>query len=229
MWPAWPPGPRRCAPARSPRPRTTCWPSPATDAEPPSICAWSVGALTPKPASWPSPPRASPASITPAAITSISTPGGSPTRGPGPSSWCSVTCPPRRARAGTPMTSCGASWPNAACRPARWPSCTRRAPTRPRPSSSPPLGTGGWPCWSAPPTRWGWAPTSRPALSPCTTSTAPGGRRISSSERAGSAARATRARRYPSTAMPRRGRSTRYPEIPGGPGQPPGQTLPLTP
>ena len=89
-----------------------------------------------------------------------------------------------------------------AARPARRPrrprarrgSSTKPERTRPKPTCSPPAATGTSPCSSDPPRRWASAPTSRPAPSPCTTSTARGGPPISNSAKAASSARATRTR-----------------------------------
>ena len=71
-------------------------------------------------------------------------------------------------------------------------SSTRPTPTRPRNGCSTPAAPARSTCSSAPPRRWASAPTSKPASSPCITSTPRGGPPTSNNAKAASCVTATR-------------------------------------
>ena len=191
-WPRSASGPRRSATGTCGPTRTTCSRSPATAAAPPSTCAWSACRMT-DPGKIDAAADRIAAHLARAPRRRLPGPGGQPI--------------PRSAGAlqlvfcdlGTP----GAGWnvydelrdqlvargmPREAIRFIHDAATDRdkgelfaacRAGTRRRPDRLAPR-------------RWASAPTSRPAPSPCTTSTAPGGPPTSPSAKAASCARATR-------------------------------------
>ncbi len=162
----------------------------------------------PAPPSSTSPPTPSLACGASTATAPTPTPAAIPPPTRGRCKSCSATSPPPRGATGTPTASCATSSPPAVCRPSRSGGFTRLATTPRKPACSKPAAPAKSQSSSAPPRGWGSVPTSRTAPSPCTTSTAPGDPRTSSSATAADCAKATRTPRSACFATPSKARST---------------------